>query len=117
MPPEMIKGDVHSFSADVWSFAICILELANNEAPNRDNRIKAMYTVATVGLPNPLAKPERWSHNFKWFISACLNTNPVERASAVDLLTHPFFKDVASRSVMTEIFSSIFITKALNTFL
>ena len=113
----MIKGEKHSFSADIWSFAICILELANNEAPNRDNRIKAMYTVATVGLPNPLSKPERWSHNFKWFISACLNTNPVERASAVDLLTHPFFKEVASRSVMTEIFSSIFITKALNTFL
>jgi len=117
MSPEMIRGEVHSFGADIWSFAICVLELANNEAPNRDNKIRAMFQVATVGLSNPLTKPERWSSNFKWFMSACLEIKTLERASAEELLTHPFFKEVTQRSVMQEIFSSIFITKALNTFL
>lgn len=39
MPPEMIKRVRHSYPADIWSFGISLLELANNKPPNYQNQL------------------------------------------------------------------------------
>lgn len=36
----MIQSKSHGFPADVWSFAICLIEMADKKPPNRKARIK-----------------------------------------------------------------------------
>ena len=40
MPPEMIQCKPHGYAADIWSFAICLIEMADKRPPNRKARIK-----------------------------------------------------------------------------
>ena len=36
-------------AVDLWSFGICILELANGKPPHRSSALRAMFTAGTVG--------------------------------------------------------------------
>jgi len=114
MPPEMLQRNPHSFPCDIWSFGISILELANKNPPNAQNKIKVMFTTATQGCPHPFDEPERWSDKFKDFTSRCLVKDPAKRATAQELLKHPFLEQAAdTRKVMQKILSEIFLQKAI----
>ena len=45
MPPEMIKRQQYSYPVDIWSFAICLLELANGQPPNRKSSLKVPWPL------------------------------------------------------------------------
>eukprot|EP01103_Thecamoeba_quadrilineata_P015598 TRINITY_DN4979_c0_g1_i1.p1 TRINITY_DN4979_c0_g1~~TRINITY_DN4979_c0_g1_i1.p1 ORF type:complete len:155 (+),score=17.41 TRINITY_DN4979_c0_g1_i1:138-602(+) len=91
IPPEMIHQQPHDYKADIWSFAVCMLELTNGQPPNARAPLKAMFDAATRGIINPFPKPEMWSADYRNFIAQhCLIQDPSERASAVELLKHPF---------------------------
>lgn len=47
IPPEMIWGHPHSYPADVWSMAVCILELLLGKPAYVESSVKAMFRVAT----------------------------------------------------------------------
>jgi serine/threonine protein kinase len=64
MAPEMIHGVPYMYSVDIWSFIVCMCELANQQPPNRRNVKRAMFLTATVGLEKPFKKPEMWSKTF-----------------------------------------------------
>jgi len=114
MPPEMIRRKIHSFPADIWSFGVCILELSNKIPPNIQNKVKAMFTVGTVGITQPFDEPEKWSNQFKDFISKCLAFDPNERGTAKDLLKHPFLEQAAdTRKVMRNILSEVFLQRVI----
>eukprot|EP01132_Coremiostelium_polycephalum_P003329 gene3329-4174_t len=85
MSPEMIRGDGYSCPSDIWSFGICLLELANGEPPNRKSSLTAMFSTAT-GICPGLDRPEKWSESFKNFLSLCLEFNPQKRTTADQLL-------------------------------
>jgi serine/threonine protein kinase len=86
IPPEMIRLDPHTEKADIWSFAISILELANKRPPHRKNALRAMYTVATKGIETPFEKPNLWSDDLHDFVHLCLQVDPCKRPSASELL-------------------------------
>ena len=65
MAPEMIRGEEHSFGVDIWSFVVCMLELANQRPPNGDNVKRAMFISATVGMQEVFVDPDRWSKVFE----------------------------------------------------
>jgi len=114
MPPEMIARKLHSYPADIWSFGVSILELANRNPPNCDNKIRAMFNVGTHGIPHPLEEPYRWSDDFKDFISKCLEFDPKKRATAKELLEHSFIKQASNtRKVMRQILSELFFQRAI----
>lgn len=69
MPPEMILGIPHGTPADLWSFAICLLELANGEPPNRKSPVRAMFLAATEGIN---LSPDKYSGDFIDFLTKCL---------------------------------------------
>jgi len=72
MPPEMIRREPHGLSVDIWSFAICLMEIANGHPPNRRSSIKAMFQAGTQGYPSPLDYTRaNWTPEFADFLSRC----------------------------------------------
>jgi serine/threonine protein kinase len=66
MAPEMIRGVPHSYGVDIWSFTVCMLELANQRPPNARNIKRAMFLCATSGMPpNKFDDPSKWSPDFE----------------------------------------------------
>lgn len=113
MPPEMIKRQQYSYPVDIWSFAICLLELANGQPPNRKSSLKAMFTAGTEGYPKPFKNPAQWTRDFKDFMSRCLQSDPEERATAEELLQHPFLAKADTRKGMKKILSHIFLQNTM----
>ncbi|EFA76297.1 protein serine/threonine kinase [Heterostelium album PN500] len=109
MPPEMILQRPHSYTADIWSLAVCLLELANRNHKLRKDPIKTMFMVGTEGIKEPFEDPNRWSDNFQDFISKCLRFTPSERPTALELLNHPFIQQADTKKKMGKILSSIFL--------
>jgi len=97
MPPEMIKYDYHGLPADIWSFGVVIMEVANDERPYGQNFFKAMFVAGTRGYPNPFNHPEDWSSNFNEFLNSCLIMDPKERWTTSQLLKHKFIKSAVSK--------------------
>eukprot|EP01113_Clastostelium_recurvatum_P030700 TRINITY_DN3756_c0_g1_i3.p1 TRINITY_DN3756_c0_g1~~TRINITY_DN3756_c0_g1_i3.p1 ORF type:complete len:462 (-),score=91.55 TRINITY_DN3756_c0_g1_i3:43-1428(-) len=115
MPPEMIQGRPHDYKVDVWSFAISLLEMANRRPPMIESAVKAMFTVATEGIPPAMmfTEPARWSPDFVDFLSRCLRPEPSERAAVDELLGHPFLQKADTRANMESILRRIFLSNSL----
>lgn len=111
MPPEMIQSKPHGFPADVWSFAICLIEMADKKPPNRKARLKAMFTTGTVGLL-PYLEESKYSDLFKDFLRQCLQQDPSQRATAQDLLKHPFISKASPQKAMETVLREIFLSNA-----
>jgi len=112
MPPEMIIGIPHGTPSDMWSFAICLLELANGEPPNRKSPVKAMFLAATEGITLP---PEKtYSPEFVDFLYRCLQIDQSKRATATELLRHPFLNKADTQDTMRKILAQIFISNAIS---
>jgi len=112
MPPEMILGLSHGPPADIWSFAICLLELSNGKPPNRKSPIRAMFLAATEGITIP--RPEKFSDEFKDFLAQCLVIDQTKRATPAELKKHPFLAKADTQDTMKKILAQIFISNAIN---
>jgi serine/threonine protein kinase len=95
MAPELVTGSKYDSKVDVWSLGILALELAEGEPPYlRETPVRALFFIAT--RPSPTLKNKtRWSDEFNSFIAACLQKNPKQRSSALELLEHPFIAGLA----------------------
>ncbi|KYR00745.1 protein serine/threonine kinase [Tieghemostelium lacteum] len=109
MPPEMIQQKPHSYSADIWSLGVSLLELANRNQIHKKNPVKTMFMVGTEGIKEPFEDPNRWSDQFHDFIRQCLNIDAAKRPSADQLLRHPFLNCADNKKKMSKILSSIFL--------
>eukprot|EP01104_Vermistella_antarctica_P005921 TRINITY_DN16668_c0_g1_i1.p1 TRINITY_DN16668_c0_g1~~TRINITY_DN16668_c0_g1_i1.p1 ORF type:complete len:269 (+),score=72.09 TRINITY_DN16668_c0_g1_i1:84-809(+) len=116
MAPEVIKGQPASYPVDIWSFGICLLELANGIPPYHGNGLKAMFMNATVGVEKPFEHPAKWSPLFHDFIQQCLRLEPSERKTAKELARHDFCKKATSRSAMSGVLTSMFLKKTMDLF-
>ncbi|GAA5799105.1 hypothetical protein HPULCUR_004514 [Helicostylum pulchrum] len=90
MAPELIKGKEYDTKIDIWSLGVLIYEMAQNNPPYIEHPpLKALYLIASNGLP-PLENQDRWSDNFKDFLSLCTTMDPANRPDTSVLLKHPF---------------------------
>ncbi|KAG2235940.1 hypothetical protein INT48_004270 [Thamnidium elegans] len=90
MAPELIKGKEYDTKIDIWSLGVLIYEMAQNNPPYIEHPpLKALYLIASNGLP-PLENQDRWSDNFKDFLSLCTTMDPINRPDTSVLLKHPF---------------------------
>lgn len=116
MPPEMIRGQPHSYPVDTWSAGVCLLELCNGHPPKMGNAFKSMFLTGSGVVP-PLKKPDDWSLTMQDFFKKMLEIDMQKRATPAELLDHQFCKaNVASsqdmRKKLTEIFQAGAIVSA-----
>jgi p21-activated kinase 1 len=92
MAPELIKAQPYSFAVDIWSLGIVARELAEGEPPFVSaSPMRALFLIVSKGIP-PITKRETRSPEFLDFLDCCLVIDPEQRASAAQLLEHPFLK-------------------------
>jgi len=112
IPPEMIKNENHSFPVDIWSLAVCILELYLTTPPHAVSPIKCMLMTATQGLKDQI--PEKATADARDFLSRCLVVNPNKRATAEQLLQHNWFKQPVLDEGISEVLYQIFLSNSLS---
>uniref|UniRef100_A0A4W5PYU1 non-specific serine/threonine protein kinase n=1 Tax=Hucho hucho TaxID=62062 RepID=A0A4W5PYU1_9TELE len=84
MAPEVISKSPYSTEVDVWSLGIMVVEMVDGEPPYfSETPVAAMRRLRDE--PAPTVSPV-----LKDFLDRMLFRDPVERASATDLLEHPF---------------------------
>eukprot|EP01126_Amoeba_proteus_P067147 TRINITY_DN9857_c0_g1_i2.p1 TRINITY_DN9857_c0_g1~~TRINITY_DN9857_c0_g1_i2.p1 ORF type:complete len:255 (-),score=67.98 TRINITY_DN9857_c0_g1_i2:189-860(-) len=90
MAPEIIIGGGYSFTVDVWSLGVVLMEMCEGEPPYLDHApMKAMLLISTKGIP-PLQTPENYSEILLNFLEMCLTVDVEQRFSASEMLFHEF---------------------------
>lgn len=103
MAPEVIAtkdGYTYSpydFRADIWSFGLTALELANAAEPYEEcGQFNMGVLDVIVNGPTPALRAEAaWSRDFKDFLVRCLQKDPSRRWDYEQLLAHPWLKNVS----------------------
>ncbi|KAK0396487.1 hypothetical protein QR680_001736 [Steinernema hermaphroditum] len=103
MACETFNDQPYDCKADIWSFGITLIEMAQMEPPNSE--VSPMRVLIKVQKSDPpkLCEPAHWSMFFNDFLSRCLLKNPSERCSAADLLTHPFIENGTDRKSVEQL--------------
>ncbi|XP_038051594.1 serine/threonine-protein kinase 3-like [Patiria miniata] len=102
MAPEVIQEIGYDCKADIWSLGITALEMCEGKPPYADiHPMRAIFMIPTKPPPT-FHDPEGWSPELIDFTSKCLVKNPEERATATDLLQHPYIKRAKPVSILRE---------------
>jgi len=83
--PERLYGCFDS-KVDVWGLGLCLYECAEGILPTRNGLEQERWIK-----DEQLELSDKWSSNFKHFISCCLQKDPRLRWSSPQLQKHPFF--------------------------
>ncbi|CAA0834359.1 Mitogen-activated protein kinase kinase kinase YODA [Striga hermonthica] len=103
MAPEVIMNpNTCNRAMDIWSLGCTIIEMATSEPPlSQYKKGGAMFKVAYhKELPSI---PDHLSDEGKDFVSRCLQWDPVHRATASELLEHPFVKNWSPLTKQTRV--------------
>ncbi|KAG7494584.1 serine serine/threonine-protein kinase 4-like [Solea senegalensis] len=100
MAPEVIQEIGYNCVADLWSLGITAIEMAEGKPPYADiHPMRAIFMIPT-NPPPTFRNPDLWSEAFQDFVGQCLVKNPEKRATATQLLQHPFIKSAKPSSIL-----------------
>jgi serine/threonine protein kinase len=98
MAPEVISRLPYGPEVDIWSLGIMVIEMVDSEPPYfNEPPLQAMRQIRD--MPAPLFKePHKVSPHLLTFAERAMIRDPLQRASAFELLQHPFLKQAAPPS-------------------
>ncbi|KAI6191200.1 Non-specific serine/threonine protein kinase [Aphelenchoides bicaudatus] len=107
MSPEVIQEIGYNTKADIWSFGILCIEMAEDltlsvlcRPPHAEiHPMRAIFLIPTKPPPT-LKNPDDWSASFNDLIAKCLVKNPEERTNAEELLKHDFIVNSSGPDVV-----------------
>nr|XP_017203636.1 serine/threonine-protein kinase PAK 6 [Oryctolagus cuniculus]XP_051678504.1 serine/threonine-protein kinase PAK 6 [Oryctolagus cuniculus]XP_051678505.1 serine/threonine-protein kinase PAK 6 [Oryctolagus cuniculus]XP_051678506.1 serine/threonine-protein kinase PAK 6 [Oryctolagus cuniculus]XP_051678507.1 serine/threonine-protein kinase PAK 6 [Oryctolagus cuniculus]XP_051678508.1 serine/threonine-protein kinase PAK 6 [Oryctolagus cuniculus]XP_051678509.1 serine/threonine-protein kinase PAK 6 len=90
MAPEVISRSLYATEVDVWSLGIMVIEMVDGEPPYfSDSPVQAMKRLRDSPPPR-LRNSHKVSPVLRDFLERMLVRDPQERATAQELLDHPF---------------------------
>ena len=79
---ETSKDEPYTYSSDIWSAGITMIELAEMNPPYHEmNPMRVLFRIPKADPPK-LSDRGKWSNNFHQFVQQCLVKNPSSRSSA-----------------------------------
>ncbi|XP_072594350.1 serine/threonine-protein kinase PAK 6 isoform X3 [Vulpes vulpes] len=90
MAPEVISRSLYATEVDIWSLGIMVIEMVDGEPPYfSDSPVQAMKRLRDSPPPR-LKNSHKVSPVLRDFLERMLVRDPQERATAQELLDHPF---------------------------
>ncbi|KAL1496250.1 hypothetical protein AB1Y20_016213 [Prymnesium parvum] len=106
MAPEVVQNGTYDMRADVWSLGITAIEMAQMAPPLHDMRpvLKVMFHIASKPAPF-FNEPEKYSEEFREFVTAALEKDPLLRPDSTEMYARPFVAN-AKREDLKELIKS-----------
>lgn len=109
MAPEVVlcensQDKPYTYSADIWSLGITMIEFAETSPPWHDmHPMRVLFKIPKSPSPT-LTEAHKWSDDFHTFLETCLPKEPSERETASGLLPHPFIANATDKGPLRDLF-------------
>ncbi|XP_023162024.2 serine/threonine-protein kinase PAK mbt [Drosophila hydei] len=100
MSPEVISRLPYGPDVDIWSLGIMVIEMVDGEPPFfNEPPLQAMRRIRDMQPPN-LKNAHKVSPRLQSFLDRMLVRDPAQRATAAELLAHPFLRQAGPPSLL-----------------
>lgn len=111
MAPEVLMQRTgYDYKADVWSFGITAIELAQGEAPHQRYPPLKVMRMILDNEPPRLKSTQRWDPSLSALVKACLQKDPKKRPSMEEVVRKmgkKFFAKACSAEHMREYLNAL----------